>query len=30
MAWIYNVMLKTFKHNGKYKFKALYAGAPGY
>lgn len=30
MAWTYNVMLKTFKHNGNYKFKALYAGAPGY
>jgi len=23
-------MLKTFKHNGEYKFSALYAGAPGY
>ncbi|RRZ90277.1 tlde1 domain-containing protein [Erwinia sp. 198] len=30
MAWTYNVMMKTFKHNGKYKFSALYAGAPGY
>jgi len=23
-------MMKTFKHNGEYKFSALYAGAPGY
>lgn len=30
MAWTYNVVLKTFKHNGQYKFRALYAGAPGY
>lgn len=30
MAWIYNVMLKTFKHNGEYRFSARYAGAPGY
>jgi len=30
MAWDYNVMLRTFKHNGIYKFSARYAGAPGY
>lgn len=30
MAWTYNVMMKTFKRNGEYKFSALYAGAPGY
>ncbi|MDN4629517.1 tlde1 domain-containing protein [Erwinia sp. PsM31] len=30
MAWIYNVTLKTFRHNGRYEFSARYAGAPGY
>ncbi|MFG6075164.1 tlde1 domain-containing protein [Erwinia sp. OPT-41] len=30
MAWNYNVMLRTFKHNGIYNFSARYAGAPGY
>ncbi|WP_380180946.1 tlde1 domain-containing protein [Kalamiella sp. sgz302252] len=30
MSWTYNVMLKTFKHNGVYEFRARYAGAPGY
>ena len=30
MAWIYNVSLRTFKHNNQYMFSALYAGAPGY
>ncbi|MEI2265032.1 tlde1 domain-containing protein [Erwinia sp. CGal63] len=30
MSWTYSVMMKTFKHNGEYKFSALYAGAPGY
>lgn len=30
MAWIYNVNNKSFMKDGKFKFKAKYAGAPGY
>jgi hypothetical protein len=30
MTWIYNVAKKSFTHNGKLKFYALYAGATGY
>lgn len=30
MTWVYDVKKKTFKHNGEFKFSALYAGAPGY
>lgn len=30
MTWTYNVRTRVFKLNGSFKFKAEYAGAPGY
>ena len=30
MAWTYNVMAKSFYLNGKFQFRSMYAGAPGY
>lgn len=30
MTWTYDVKNKTFTHNGKFKFHAMYAGAPGF
>jgi len=30
MAWIYNVITNSFYLNGRFQFKAMYAGAPGY
>lgn len=30
MTWVYDVKKKTFTQNGTFKFKAMYAGAPGY
>lgn len=30
MAWTYDVMAKSFYRNGKFQFKSMYAGAPGY